>query len=67
MDREIEDSWSVEIETMRFASSLASSDRDRIKLELLGQKGLLVQAVKSQGELAERDKMLLLMVSTVSR
>lgn len=41
-DREVEDSWSVEIETMRFASSLASSDRDGTKVELWGQKGLLV-------------------------
>ena len=62
-DREVEGSWSVEIVTTRFASSLASSDRDGTKGRLWGQKELLVQAVKSQGELAEQDKMLLLMVS----
>lgn len=47
-DRKVEDSWSDENLTTRFASSLASSDRDGTKGKLWGQKELLVQAMKTQ-------------------
>lgn len=44
MDREVEDSWSVENVTTRFALSLASSGRDGTKGKLCGQVKIVEQA-----------------------